>query len=66
MTEQPTEKNGPSKMAEGIALQRFAESKLPEDRRIFYDPYAVYFVDPRTLEYAKKKSAPGKNLSRRV
>jgi methyltransferase (TIGR00027 family) len=39
-------KGGPSKMAEGIALQRFIESKLPEDEQLFHDPYAVHFLDP--------------------
>ncbi|RBQ25587.1 MAG: hypothetical protein ALMCE001_01320 [Methanocorpusculum sp. MCE] len=63
MTQQSNEKTGPSKMAEGIALQRFAESKLPEDRRIFYDPYAVYFIDPRTLEYAKQNPLQAKALA---
>ena len=33
-------------MAEGIALQRFAETMLPEDVRLFSDPYAVHFLDP--------------------
>jgi len=46
--------NGPSKMAEGIALQRFAESRLPEDVRIFSDPYAVHFIDPVKLAWAKE------------
>jgi methyltransferase (TIGR00027 family) len=44
---------GPSRMAEGIALHRLGESMLPEDIRIFCDPYAIYFIDPRTLEWAK-------------
>jgi methyltransferase (TIGR00027 family) len=46
--------NGPSKMAEGIALQRVAESMLPEDVRIFFDPYAVHFIDPVKLAWAKE------------
>jgi methyltransferase (TIGR00027 family) len=41
-------------MAEGIALQRFAESMLPEDVRIFFDPYAVHFIDPVKLAWAKE------------
>jgi methyltransferase (TIGR00027 family) len=46
--------NGPSKMAEGIALQRLAESMLPEDLRIFSDPYAVHFIDPVKLAWVKE------------
>ena len=45
---------GPSKMAESIALQRMAESALPGGERICYDPYAVHFVDPDVLRFAKK------------
>jgi len=41
-------------MAEGIALQRMAESRLPEDIRIFSDPYAVRFIDPAKLAWAAK------------
>ena len=48
------DRNGPSKMAEGIALQRVAESMLPEDVRIFFDPYAVNFIDPVKLAWAKE------------
>lgn len=48
------EKKGPSKMAEMIALHRVAESMLPEGVRICYDPYAVHFVDPETIEFARK------------
>lgn len=48
------ERKGPSKMAELIALHRVAESMLPEGVRICYDPYAVHFVDPETLEFARK------------
>jgi methyltransferase (TIGR00027 family) len=44
----------PSFMAEGIALQRMAESKLPEDIRIFFDPYAVRFIDPAKLAWAQE------------
>ena len=49
--------NGPSKMAEAIALQRFRESMLPEDVRIFSDPYAVHFIDP--VKFAWAKDHPG-------
>lgn len=47
-------RKGPSKMAELIALHRVAESALPEGQRICYDPYAVHFVDPEVLEFARK------------
>lgn len=47
-------RKGPSKMAELIALHRVAESALPEGQRICYDPYAVHFVDPEILEFARK------------
>ncbi len=47
----------PSFMAEGIALQRMAESMLPEDVRIFFDPYAVRFIDPAKLAWAKEHPA---------
>lgn len=43
---------GPSKMAEGIAMHRAAESMLPIDERIFYDPYAVLFIDPQILKFS--------------
>ncbi|AKB42448.1 class I SAM-dependent methyltransferase [Methanosarcina vacuolata] len=39
-----------SKMAEGIALHRALESQKPENERICYDPYAIYFISPETLE----------------
>lgn len=44
-------------MAEGIALHRCAESMLPEDVRIFFDPYAVHFLDPVKLAWAKEHVA---------
>lgn len=46
-------KTGPGTMAEGIALQRFAETMLPEDIRIFSDPYAIHFLDPTVLAWAR-------------
>lgn len=45
---------GPSVMAEGIALQRLAETMLPEDIRIFSDPYAAYFIDPVKMAWARE------------
>lgn len=47
-----TNLRGPSKMAEGIAMQRFGESKKPE--RICYDPYAVHFISPEIIEFGMK------------
>lgn len=47
----------PSAIAEGIALQRMAESRLPEDIRIFFDPYAVRFIDPAKLAWAQEHPA---------
>ncbi|AKB29311.1 hypothetical protein MSSIT_2592 [Methanosarcina siciliae T4/M] len=41
-------------MAEGITLHRVDESNKSEEERIFYDPYAVHFVNPAILEYAAK------------
>ncbi len=48
----PTAREGPSRMAEGMAMQRAAESMLPEGERICYDPYAIRFVNPEILKYA--------------
>ena len=46
------ERTGPGcKTAEGIAIHRFTESQRPEGERICYDPYAVYFLSPETLEF---------------
>lgn len=53
----------PSRMAEGIALQRFAESMLPEDVRIFSDPYAVHFLDPAMLAWAKTHPAEAEAMA---
>jgi O-methyltransferase involved in polyketide biosynthesis len=33
----------PRKMASQIAGGRASEAHLPEDERVFYDPYAEYF-----------------------
>lgn len=55
MSENKVEANieGPSKMAEGIAMHRISELGLPEDIRACYDPYAIYFLSPETLEILK-------------
>lgn len=47
-----TARASPSRMAEGMAMQRAAESMRPEGERICYDPYAIRFVDPEVLQYA--------------
>ena len=39
-----------SKTAMGALLARFFEAQKPEDERICYDPYAVYFINPEILE----------------
>lgn len=41
-------------MAEGIAMQRFAESSKDEDERICYDPYAIHFINPEIVEFGIK------------
>jgi methyltransferase (TIGR00027 family) len=53
---------GPSKMAEMIALHRVVESLFPEGQRICYDPYAIYFVDPKTLEFAARNPEKVKEM----
>lgn len=53
---------GTSKMAELIALHRVAESALPEGIRICYDPYAIYFVDQKTVEFARKNPEKTKEM----
>jgi len=53
-------------MAEGIALQRFAESMLPEDVRIFSDPYAIHFLDPVKVAWAKEHPAETQALAAEV
>jgi len=48
------ERAGPgSKTAAIVAGHRFDESQKPEDERICYDPYAIYFVTPEVLELNK-------------
>jgi methyltransferase (TIGR00027 family) len=53
----------PSQMAEGIAMQRFAESSKGEDERICYDPYAVHFIRPEIIEFGKKHPEEAKELN---
>ena len=51
-------------MAEGIAMQRFAESSKSEEERICYDPYAVHFINPKIIEYGIETSQRSKSKSR--
>jgi len=55
-------REGPSQMAEGIAMQRFAESSKGENERICYDPYAVHFIRPEIIEFGKKHPEEAKEL----
>lgn len=41
-----------SKTAMGVLLARLSESRRPEDERICYDPYAMYFVSEDFMKYA--------------
>ena len=59
-------KNGPSRMAEGIALHRCAETMLPEDLRLFSDPYAVHFLNPATVTWARDHPAEVKALAEKI
>jgi methyltransferase (TIGR00027 family) len=61
--EAKTKRKGSSKMAELIALHRFAESRKPEGERVCYDPYSVYFVDPETLAFAASNPEKTKEMS---
>ncbi|HEX3014498.1 MAG TPA: class I SAM-dependent methyltransferase [Methanobacterium sp.] len=55
-------RENPSKMAEGIAMQRFGESSKPENGRICYDPYAVHFISPEIIEFGMKHPEEAKTL----
>ncbi|MFA4860614.1 SAM-dependent methyltransferase [Methanoregula sp.] len=48
--------NGPSTMAEKIAVIRACESMKPEDERICFDPYALHFLDPGTRQALLRNS----------
>lgn len=47
------EKKDPRKMALQIAGLRMGETYLPEDERVFQDPYAEYFFPPEARDTAK-------------
>lgn len=55
-------REGPSQMAEGIAMQRFGESSKGENERICYDPYAIHFIRPEIIEFGKKHPEEAKKL----
>ena len=42
--------------AEGMALYRAIESKKDEESRICYDPYAIYFIQPKISDLIHSKS----------
>ncbi|MGB9979886.1 SAM-dependent methyltransferase [Methanobacterium sp.] len=44
-------RENPSKMAEGMAMQRFSESAKPENERICHDSYAVHFISPEIIKF---------------
>jgi methyltransferase (TIGR00027 family) len=48
--EEPMNERDPRKMALQIAGLRASESHLPEDERVFYDPYAEYFFSDEIRE----------------
>ncbi len=50
-------------MAEGIALHRLDESRKPEGERILNDPYAIHFVDPKTLAFAASHPEEAKRMA---
>jgi methyltransferase (TIGR00027 family) len=52
--ENKVNRESPSKMAEGIAMQRFAESSKSVEDRICYDPYAIHFINPKIIEFSIK------------
>lgn len=54
MMKSKVNRENPSKMAEGIAMQRFGESQKDEDERICYDPYAIHFISPEIIEFGIK------------
>lgn len=62
MPENKVNRENPSKMAEGIAMQRFGESNKPEDERICYDPYAIHFISPEIIEFGMKHPDEAKEL----
>lgn len=62
MSENKVNRENPSQMAEGIAMQRFGESNKPEDERICNDPYAIHFISPEIIEFGMKHPDEAKKL----
>ena len=56
----------PGSMAEGIALQRYAETMLPEGIRILSDPLAIRFINPAILQFARDRPAEAKALAEKI
>jgi methyltransferase (TIGR00027 family) len=52
----------PSRMAEGIAMQRFAETSKNKENRICSDPYAIHFIRPEIIEFGKNNPEEAKKL----
>ena len=62
MHENKVNRENPSKMAEGIAMQRFGESAKPESERICYDPYAVHFISSEIIQFGMEHPEEAKTL----
>ncbi len=62
MKEEMKTKNVPSRMAEGIAMQRYAETSKDKEERICYDPYAIHFIRPQIIEFRKNNPEEAKIL----
>lgn len=52
----------PSRMAEGIAMQRFAETSKNKEERVCCDPYAIHFIRPEIIEFGKNNPEEAKKL----
>ncbi|AAM06123.1 TPA: class I SAM-dependent methyltransferase [Methanosarcina acetivorans] len=52
----------PSKTAETLAIIRAMESRKPEEERIYYDPYAFYFISRETMEYYSSHTAEARAM----
>jgi len=62
MEEKIKNSGAPSRMAEGIAMQRFAETSKNKEDRICYDPYAIHFIRPEIIEFGKNNPEEAKIL----
>ncbi|MEN6293473.1 MAG: class I SAM-dependent methyltransferase [Methanobacterium sp.] len=61
--EMKVDREDPSKMAEEIAFHRVVEMFMPEDEKIFSDPYAIRFVNPEMLENMAKNPVEAQKKS---